>query len=531
MAETGTNYTIKWELDDEGVLTISPTSGSSGIGRVDSMWISDNLENLIDLTDDEIGSVTSIIFTGSIKFQEPDWNNNWVDIKDYSYFFDGFDNVESFDVTGLNTTGATNFSHMFSLKKLKTIIGLSSLDVSSGTDFSWMFSSSNLTELDLSSYPISDNSSDILDMISGMKYLQTVIFPNAMRREYAWINSSSEPSFNLGLAENSFFRKRSATNGDVTVLTDKDFFKLESGQGGTWIIKREGDVPLTFAYSDVNREANDVEIRYSYASTNAITVDVYKKLASESSFPSTYDRFTVDAGSGTGVYTTTVDLDEAYDFKIVATDGTTTIYGFPSTSSKILLMELSSKGDLETMGEIIDGSGNVLSEKADKSDLQTYAGEFIAIRGSSGSNSYTVTNGWKYCHQGSGWASAKSSSLANDLFTLNAQSSTGLITIKKRGVYLVNYAVLMLAGFTAGDQLYAGVLVNYESSSSPGAAEFRAVRLRAMNAAVNSSMVGSFVLRLKAGDKLGLACRNSTGTRGNFSGSGGTQLQISCLKI
>lgn len=83
MATSGTNYTGKWSLND-GILTISPKSGTAGTMRPDGYTLAGaNLLNYISLTSDEIESVRSIVFEKSINLHEVGFMQDYFERKDY----------------------------------------------------------------------------------------------------------------------------------------------------------------------------------------------------------------------------------------------------------------------------------------------------------------------------------------------------------------------------------------------------------------------------------------------------------------
>lgn len=346
MATSGTNYTVKWELAD-GVLTISPVSGSSGVARIEqSGWGSIYLTDYITLTAEEKASVHEIVFVGNISFMYKPMLSDYIKQTDMYAFFRGgsyfnldFPNLQIIDVNGLNTTGVTDFSRLFS-GAFTQIRNLSALNVSSGTSFSSMFSGCLLSALDLSSYPL--NNADIKDMISDMDYCETVILPNGFAK-----TDDGSGSYSFGLAK----YRVSATKGSVTVSSDEDFFKLDSAQGGTWTRDISGTASLSFRVLSTSREANIGTINYTYATTSA-TADIYLKKASESSFPSTASQTITLTGSGSGSADITLPTDDAYDMKIIVSDGTTSIYLYPSVSSNVLLLDISESGDLTAAGTL-----------------------------------------------------------------------------------------------------------------------------------------------------------------------------------
>lgn len=348
MATSGTNNTVKWTLSN-GVLTISPTSGNSGIARKDWGGTAD-LARWITLTADEISSVQTIVFTGDVQFYSKEFMRD-VYLKEtkLNTFLYDFKNASTIDVSGLNTAGVEGFV-MFFPESLMNLTGLSSMDVASGKDFSRMFYGVKLESLDLSTFPL-NSADDIGYMLNSLSYCHTVKLPSSFSRKFAFVSSfSGQNDYSFGLASSRI----PATKDGVTVTSDEDFFKLDSAQGGTWTRDISGSASLSFQVKSTSREANIATVNYQYATSSA-TVSIYLKKASESSFPSTSSKTVTISGTGSGSVEIELTTDDAYDIKMVASDGNTSIYLYPSVSSNILLFEVDEEGNVEFSGGITAG--------------------------------------------------------------------------------------------------------------------------------------------------------------------------------
>lgn len=349
MATSGTNNTVKWTLSN-GVLTISPTSGNSGIAIKDWGITTTKLVDWITLTDDEVKNVQSIKFTGSIQlYTEALWGDAPEKTTRLGALMRDFSNASDIDVSGLNTAGVKSF-YMFFPKSLMNLTGLSSMNVASGKDFSYMFYWTNLESLDLSTFPL--NSADnIGNMLSNMSYCHTVKLPSNFSRKFAYVSSNSgQNEYSFGLASSRI----PATKDGVTITSDEDFFKLDSAQGGTWTRDISGSASLSFQVKSTSREANIATVDYQYATSSA-TVSIYLKKASESSFPSTASKTVTVSGTGNGSVAIELATDDAYDIKMVASDGNTSIYLYPSVGSNILLFEVDEEGNVNFSGGITTG--------------------------------------------------------------------------------------------------------------------------------------------------------------------------------
>lgn len=371
MATSGTNYTAKWDLQN-GVLTISPVSGNSGIMRVGKLEVTAGLDSYITLTDGEWESVTEIKFVNSVRFQ---YDASLIQVQyvaktSFTNFFKKALNVTQIDVTGLNITGATGVWGLFKLDNLTTITGIANLDVSGCTDFTSMFAGSKIASLDISSFPASvlNNADSVQLMFSDMKYCTSITLPTNFQRAFSTMIYDN-PNYGFGIASSRI----PATKDGITISSDEDFFKLTTtSQGGTWTRDISGSAELKFNVNKVVRDGNSAEMQYTYYASSA-TVEVYLKETSQSSFPSTpSDTFSI-GGTGTGSRTLTLSSDSAYDIMVKVYDGETTLYTYPSIDSNVLLFSVDEDGNAWARGDIEDGQGNVLAEKADTASLAEVA--------------------------------------------------------------------------------------------------------------------------------------------------------------
>lgn len=366
MATSGTSGTAKWTLSN-GVLTISPSSGSSGYLYADvssESWLTNSdryLESYLNLTDDEHVSVTSIVFTGSIrlKYKKASMLGGTETgfLADFGLLFSGFSNLTSVDVRGLNSVGVTDFGSMFAIETLADITGLSSLDTSSAKDYSYMFKGCKITSVDCSNFAnmnVEGNTSNpsttnIACMFNNMPFCTSITLPSNFRRTnsaYSYVLGNEWVYYHLDIAKTSSWASDEnivATNesNGISVSSDEDFFSLPAGsQGGTWLRTITSQQPdLTFRVTSRQRTGRAVAINYRYSTTVAATVELYVKLASASSYPNTAEQtITLAAGSGTGTITYNCPTDDAYDFQIIVSDGTTNLYTYTSIDSNILLL-------------------------------------------------------------------------------------------------------------------------------------------------------------------------------------------------
>lgn len=399
MATTGTNYTAKWELVD-GVLTISPVSGNSGEMRGEwapAIGNSPYIKKVVDMTDEEWLSVTHIVFVGSIKIKMQEFGGsnyypNAVDLfaqtSPYLQYGDfSLQNVVSIDVSGLDTAGCTGFIYTFRhLASLVEIIGLDTLDTSSANDYSYMFNGTSLSELDLSDFS-NMNTANIANMFSSMDYLASVILPNNFSRTSPSLNNEETTYYkSIGMASSLVPATNQQTQ--VTVMSDNDFFSLETGQGGTWIRHISGSATLSFKINSVQRDGNNVTVSYSYATSTA-TAYVYLKESSASSFPQSPTETISLAGSGNGTLNLTLATDSSYEMQFIVSDGETNLYVFASIDSNVLLLSLSDSGRLEAAGDIVSGD-NIFMALDTTAASGTTDGDLYAAINSLGWTSYVI---------------------------------------------------------------------------------------------------------------------------------------------
>jgi hypothetical protein len=112
---------------------------------------------------------------------------------------------------------------------------------------------------------------------------------------------------------------------------------------------------------------------FAQGSTSA-PVRIYQKAAGDPSYPSTPTAsLTLSGNAGNTEYTIAGISDAAYDYRVEIVDGSSTHVFFPAVTANIRLMDFDANsnahiyGDLNTDGDVTDGAGNVLSDKADAS--------------------------------------------------------------------------------------------------------------------------------------------------------------------
>ena len=142
-ANSGTCGTCVWEFGDDGVFTIKPADGKEGtLDSIDYWWPWRELDK---------SGIKKIEIEGTVHAGQS-----------VSDMFSGFENVESMDLAGFDTSAATDMSYMFWNCKKLTSLDLSGFDTSNVTNMSSVFfGCKKLTSLDLSGF----DTSKVTDMM------------------------------------------------------------------------------------------------------------------------------------------------------------------------------------------------------------------------------------------------------------------------------------------------------------------------------------------------------------------------------
>ena len=159
----GTWGSCPWEISADGTLTVHPGTGAEpDSDAYSSPWI------------EQKELITSIVFVSEN-------GNKAIAPADCSYLFAGLYKAKSIDCSGLDTSGVTNMSRMFSTRysydffgwysSSLTSVNLKGFDTRNVTDMSWMFANDEeLTWLDLSSFK-TGNVTDMSGMFWGCSKL------------------------------------------------------------------------------------------------------------------------------------------------------------------------------------------------------------------------------------------------------------------------------------------------------------------------------------------------------------------------
>lgn len=375
---SGTQGTCSWNIDDNGKLTIKPTSGSSGDLQFNTTFVyfTDKTYPWYDYRN----NITSVILSGSIANTYPSFGGTTVS-GDFSHMFYRCNKITN--ISGLGSIiGATDLSYMFAHNSSLHTIDMSSLDATNIIDMSFMFYAAGLNSiigikstsklkqaqcmfayceslisLDLTNLNTTGCSFDddgLCDMFNNTPLLSTIKFGNNFYikpySQYA-VDAYKAPSRTyIGEAKN-------ITNGIIiSSIVDADayFSELTNAQrAGTW----QRNVSFTYDVSayrsksgtaDEDGENATFDIRWA---TDATTTDrifrIYQKEAGAVSYP-TSPVLTQNVTGNSGNTTLTINNigDNAYDFKVEFYDGTNTYLAFPSIQTNIRLITIDETGNV-----------------------------------------------------------------------------------------------------------------------------------------------------------------------------------------
>ena len=385
---SGTQGTCSWNIDDNGKLTIKPTSGSSGDLQFNPILA----DNFFDFTNTQYRwpwyayrtNITSVVLSGSITNTYTPWSTPYPG--EFNGMFFGCNKLTG--VSGLSSIkGAITLKSMFAYCSSLHTIDVSSLDVTNVTDMNYMFESAGLTSitgikstnklktaasmfayckslssLDLTNFNTTGCSFDneqsdyngLRDIFSGTTLLTTIKLGNNFYirpySQYA-VDADQTPS------RTNIRKAKNITNGIIIAsLLDSDeyFSELTNAQrAGTW----QRNVSFTYdvsAYRSTSGSADEdgenatFDIQWA---TDATTTDrifrIYQKEAGAVSYP-TSPVLTQNVTGNSGNTTLTINNigDNAYDFKVEFYDGTDTYLAFPSIQTNIRLITIDQTGNV-----------------------------------------------------------------------------------------------------------------------------------------------------------------------------------------
>lgn len=372
---SGTQGTCSWNIDDNGKLTIKPTSGSSGDLQLDlSFFSSPSIYPWYNYR----ANITNVVLSGSI-------TNTYTFLQttvsgDFRYMFAYCDRLTS--ISGLSSLkGAINLSDMFNSCTSLSSIDLTSLDVTNVTNMGYMFYkagltsitgvkstnklkyassmfsccksliSLDLTDLNTTNCNFNKYGTGIRDIFDETPLLTTIKLGN-----YFYIKPYSQyasDDYSKYASSTGMHSAKNLTNGTI-IASDEAFSELTNAQrAGTW----QRNVSFTYSVSayrstsgTADEDGENVSFNIQWA-TSATTTDrifrIYQKEAGAVSYPSSpILTQNVTGNSGNTILTINNIGDNAYDFKVEFYDGTDTYLAFPSIQTNIRLITIDQTGNV-----------------------------------------------------------------------------------------------------------------------------------------------------------------------------------------
>ena len=369
----------------------------------------ENLESVVGLSSLKGVTTTEDMFAFCSKLTNVDLSSfDTSNVTDMYGMFEGCTNLTSLDLSSFSTSNVENMSDMFRSCASLASLDLSSFDTSKVTKMGAMFSEcesleslqlpssfettnvtsmtimfhgcKSLTSLDLSSF----NTSKVTDkhewfhqysmsrMFSGCDLLSSITFGN-----YFEISSGIDIETPIG------FGKGVNQDNGILVPDDKAFLSLSTTErAGHWV-RNVSEIYEVNAYraeeGTADEGGSDVIINVRW-STNAQTTDrtlsVFKKLNSESTYPSSaIITKTLSGNSGTEIISLMDAGSEAYDFKVQFYDGTNTFVAFPGVPATIELVIVNKEGDVQIKRNFW-ANGTVTAKDMTAQEITEYMADF-----------------------------------------------------------------------------------------------------------------------------------------------------------
>ena len=361
---SGTCGTCTWTISDDGVLTVRPTSGSSGnldlgaqfiVGMSSWPWNSYRSQIIRIVLSGNITTSYSFMgtYTGNYRNIFADCVNlvsisgiaSLKGAKNCSSMFEGCTSIEELNLSSFDTSAARYMSFMFSgCTSLSNLVltGINTSNVADFTDF--LRGCESLASVDLSSL----NTTSAEDM--------NCFFDNTPLLSHITLGALFyvPPVSTNGYKWQTYFRGgKNITNG-IVVESDEAFSSLTNAdRAGTWERGISYSYRVTAARVNAgvaDEDGEDVAITARWATqaeTTERTLTIYQKPAGDSTYPSTpVSVQTLSGNSGVTTVTITDVGDDAYDFRVEFYDGTNTYIAFPSVQSNIRLITIDSTGNV-----------------------------------------------------------------------------------------------------------------------------------------------------------------------------------------
>lgn len=377
---SGTCGTCTWTISDDGVLTVRPTSGSSGnldlgarfiVGKGSWPWNSYRSQIIRIVLSGNITtshSFAALTSTGDYSSIFKDCVNlvsisGIASLKgaiNCSSMFEGCTSIEELNLSSFDASAARYMNFMFSGCTSLSNVVLTGINTSNVTSFTrFLNGCESLASVDLSS--LNTTSADMSSFFYNTPLLSHITLgaqfyvPPVSTNGYKW--------------KTYFHGGKNITNG-IVVDSDESFSGLTNAdRAGTW------ERGVSYAYrvtaARVNagvadEDGEDVAITARWATqaeTTERTLTIYQKPAGDSTYPSTpVSVQTLSGNSGVTTVTVTDVGDDAYDFRVEFYDGTNTYVAFPSVQSNIRLITIDSTGNVCLYLDTTASSGEVDAE-------------------------------------------------------------------------------------------------------------------------------------------------------------------------
>ena len=365
---SGTCGTCTWTISDAGVLTVRPTSGSSGnlnagslgVHAKDWPWhnyrsqivrivLSGNITTSYTLFSSTTTGVYTEIFANCTNLTSISGIGSLKGATDCQSMFNNCGQIEEINISSLDTSAVTNMEYMFSnCTSLKNLV-LSGINTSNVKNFYGFISNcTSLSSIDLSNLNTTKGRNKLNFFFYRTSLLSSVTFGSQF-----YIKPESQSSVGEYGYDTDFGSGRNLSNG-IVVDSSITFSELTNEErAGTWERNVNSSYNVTAARVSggvADEDGEDVAITARWATqaeTTDRTLKVYKKISSASTYPST-PAITQQLSGNSGVTTVTItDVgDDAYDFKVEFYDGTNTYIAFPSVQSNIRLVTIDSTGNV-----------------------------------------------------------------------------------------------------------------------------------------------------------------------------------------
>ena len=241
-AESGTNGTCSWVIDDNGVLTISPTDGVSGTFAYaatsgNGPWFNyrSDIKKVVVNPGVKAGTSCFRLFYCFSNCTEMDLNNlDTSNVTNMNSMFNGCNILTSLDVSGFDTSKVTTMYRMFYICKNLTSLDVSRFDTGNVTTMYQMFyGCSKLTSLDVSKFNTGNvtNMSSMFESCSKLTSLDVSGFDtsNVTTMSSMFSSCSKLPSLDVSKFDTGNVTNMYCMFSGCKNLTSLDVSKFDTG--------------------------------------------------------------------------------------------------------------------------------------------------------------------------------------------------------------------------------------------------------------------------------------------------------------